>query len=234
MATTAPLACALALAIGMSLAQAGRAATPRLEAPSARAPAPRAVGMAFDLPAQPLAEALEAFGAMTGWSGFYQADDVASFRAPALAGRYTPEAALRLLLEGSGLAAHFTAPEAFVLEARGEAAVAAPGAGTAPLPRDPVYDGLLQSRVREIFCRDARTAPDGWRVALSFHVDGQGRIERPMLLDSTGDAARDGAILQALRAVRVGRAPPVRSAGEPFVMLIVPRALAAGRDCEAR
>lgn len=229
MATPAPLACALALAIGMSLARAGPAAMPWVDAPQA----PRAAGMAFDWPAQPLPEALEAFGAQTGWSGFYQADTVAGLRAPALAGRYTPEAALRLLLEGSGLAVHFTAPQAFVLEARGEVAVAAAGTA-APLPRDPVYDGLLQSRVREIFCRDARTAPAAYRVALSFHVDGEGRIVRPMLLDSTGDAARDGAILQALREVRVGRPPPARHAAEPFVMLIVPRAMAPGRDCEAR
>lgn len=227
MATPAPLACALALAIGMSLAQAGPAAAPRPDASPARA-----AGMAFDLPAQPLAEALETFGAMTGWSGFYQADKVAGRRAPALAGRYPPEAALRLLLEGSGLAAHFTAPEAFVLEPGGEGAMAPAIAAAAP--RDPVYDGLLQSRVREIFCRDARTMPDGWRVALSFQVDGEGRIARPMLLDSTGDATRDGAILQALREVRVGRPPPARNAAEPFVMLIVPRALAAARDCEAR
>ena len=227
MATPAPLACALALAIGMSLALAGPAAAPRPESSQARG-----ADLAFDLPAQPLAEALEAFGALTGWSGFYQADKVAGRRAPALAGRYPPEAALRLLLEGSDLAVHFTAPGAFVLEPGGEAAQA-PGIAAAA-PRDPVYDGLLQSRLREVFCRDARTMPDGWRVALSFQVDAEGRIARPMLLDSTGDVARDGAILQALREVRVGRAPPAGQSAEPFVMLIVPRALAAARDCEAR
>ena len=228
MATPAPLACALALAIGMSLAQAGPAAALRPEPSSSPPPqAPRTTGMVFDLPAQPLPEALEAFGAQTGWSGFYQADMVAGLRAPALAGRYTPEAALRLLVEGSGLAVHLTAPEAFVLEPQRGAASAGRVAAT---PRDAVYDGLLQSRVREIFCRDARIAPAGYRVALSFHVDGQGRVERPMLLDSTGDAARDGAILQAMREVRVGR-PPAGDAAHPFVMLIVPAAMAAGRDC---
>jgi TonB family protein len=230
MATPAPLACALALAIGMSLAQASPPAAPQPASSLPREPVPRADDIAFDLPALPLSEALEAFGAMTGWSGFYQADTVAGRRAPALAGRYQPAAALRRLLEGSGLAAHFTAPEAFVLEAQAPA----PAAEAVPAtPRDAAYDGLLQSRVREIFCRDARIAPAGYRVALSFHVDGQGRVERPMLLDSTGDAARDGAILQAMREVRVGR-PPASAAAQPFVMLIVPRALAAGRDCEAR
>ncbi|WP_219209282.1 secretin and TonB N-terminal domain-containing protein [Variovorax boronicumulans] len=229
MATPAPLACALALAIGMSLAQAGPAAAPRPASSPSRPQVPRVGDIAFDLPAQPLPEALEAFGAMTGWSGFYQADTVAGRRAPALAGRYTPEAALRLLLEGSGLAAHLTAPEAFVIEALAPVPIAE---AVAAVPRDAAYDGLLQSRVREIFCRDARTAPAGWRVALSFHVDGQGRVERPMLLDSTGDAARDGAILQAMREVHVGR-PPAGDAAQPFVMLIVPSAMAAGRDCGA-
>lgn len=187
--------------------------------------------MRFDLPAQPLQDALDRFNALTGWSGFYQAGHVEGRTAPALSGNLMPDAALRSILQGSGLSAHFTAPGTYVLEA--QAPVAATELRPAA-PRDPQFDGLLQARVREIFCGDARIAPADYRAALSFHVDDQGRVERPALLETTGDGVRDRAILQALNGVRVGRAPPAGSTTQPFVMLVVPRAMATSRDCEVR
>lgn len=229
MATTVPRAGAFALVLGMTMALASPSAQ---AAPPARIdvqarPAPRHVRMHFDIPAQPLQAALDAHGAVTGWSAFYGADSIGDAQSVAVQGWYTPDAALRLLVDAAHLSVQYTAADAFVLEpgAANDAAMAA-----APLPRDPVYEGLLQSRMREVFCRDARIAPGNYRVAVSFHVDGEGRIERPVLLDPTGDQTRDDVILQALRQVRTGLAPsrPAQS----FVMLIVPKASAAGRDCE--
>ncbi|QNK65730.1 TonB C-terminal domain-containing protein [Variovorax sp. PAMC26660] len=227
MATTVPRAGALALVLGMTMALANPSAQAgppaRIDVPATR-PAPRHVRMHFDIPAQPLQAALDEHGAATGWSAFYGADSIGGVQSAAVQGWYTPDAALRLLVEAAHLSVQYTAADAFVLEP------GAPDTAAAPLPRDPVYEGLLQSRMREVFCRDARIAPGNYRVAVSFHLDGEGRIERPVLLDPTGDTARDEAILQALRQVRTGL-PPSRPA-QPFTMLIVPKASAAGRDCE--
>ncbi|HVJ02961.1 MAG TPA: TonB-dependent receptor, partial [Sphingomonas sp.] len=60
---------------------------------------------AYDLPAQPLGDALRAVARRSGQSILVPSDLVAGRRAPALRGDYSPEAALALLLAGSGLIA---------------------------------------------------------------------------------------------------------------------------------
>jgi hypothetical protein len=176
----------------------------------------------FDIPAQPLQSALTTFGNQTGFSGLYGSASTSGRISALVSGTYTPRAALAMMLEGTGLAAYFTAMDAFVLEpATASSSVAA--------ERDVSYDGPLQAQVREIFCRDPLTAGGGYRIALRFHLDARGRILRPLLLDSTGDSARDKAILAALQRVDVGYGPADLS--KPFFMLILPQALTAARAC---
>ena len=176
----------------------------------------------FDIPAQPLQSALTAFGNQTGFSGLYGSASTSGRISALVSGNYTPRAALNVMLEGTGFAAYFTAMDAFVLEpATAPSSVAA--------ERDLSYDGPLQAQVRETFFRDPLTAGGGYRIALRFHLDAKGRILRPLLLDSTGDSARDKAILAALQRVDVGYGPADLS--KPFFMLILPQALTAARAC---
>jgi hypothetical protein len=178
--------------------------------------------MAFDIPAEPLQNALDDYGVVTGISGFYRTDATVGHTSATIKGRYTPDAALRMLIEGTGLVVHYTAADAFVLES-------APRGDDRPTGRDPRYDGLVQSRVRDAFCRDPFTAPGDYRTAISFRVDPAGHIGQPRLLDSTGDTARDRAILDALQHVDVGLPPA--NASRDFVMLILPQSLTSGQDC---
>lgn len=78
---------------------------PRLEAQSDRTPA-------FDIPAQPLAQALTAFGRRSGLQVAFDPAVVAGKTSKAVTGAMTPEQALRQLLAGSGLAYQFTSPRA--------------------------------------------------------------------------------------------------------------------------
>lgn len=57
----------------------------------------------FDIPAQPLAAALIAFGEQSGLQVTVDSALVAGLRAPAVVGRFTPAEALRRLLAGTGL-----------------------------------------------------------------------------------------------------------------------------------
>lgn len=184
----------------------------------------RAIGMLFDLPAQPLQSALDAYSAITGLSGFYSAESIAGHTSAAIRGWYTPDAVLRMLIENTGLIAYYTAPDAFVLEPAPERRVPRAAASAAG------YEGLVQSRVRDEFCRDPRIEPGDYRIAVSFYINEQGRIEQPRLLDSTGNEARDEAILGALRRVDIGLSPA--DASRPFAMLILPRSLTINQDCE--
>ncbi|WP_411881791.1 energy transducer TonB [Polaromonas sp. YR568] len=205
----------------------------------AQAVRPRALGLAadaaktragqrmqFDIPAQPLQAALEAFGAVSGLSGFYGAEFTENRLSNAVSGLYTPDAALRLLIEHTGLDVHYTAVDAFILEP------SASWAAATPATRDTGLDGLLQARVREAFCREPLLAAGDARIAISFRLGRQGRVEAPLLLDTTGDAGRDAAVLAALGSVDLGRVP--EDAGSSFVMLILPQRAGAARECAPR
>ena len=90
-----------------------------------------------------------------------------------------------------------------------------------------VPDGATPGSVHGVFL------PGGYRAAMRFVVDGSGRIANAFLLHTSGDRARDGAILETLRQVRIDRAPPPEMA-QPLTMLILPRAQTPGLECPGR
>lgn len=75
----------------------------------------------FNIPAQPLASALDALAQQTGLQPFYADGIVAGKRAPALSGRLTPQQAVQKLLAGSGLVYTFTADHAVAIKMDGSA-----------------------------------------------------------------------------------------------------------------
>ncbi|WP_422086130.1 TonB C-terminal domain-containing protein [Variovorax sp.] len=198
---------------------------------------------AFDIPRQPLHAALEQYGLRTGLPVFFDAGLVAGRESHAVQMTAAPAEALRLLLQGTGLVADYTgtgSTVAFVLKPAPAEAVAQ-AAGTAPdtaeaaqaAVADRSYDGLVQTRIWETFCGNPRTAPGGYRAAMRFVIDGTGRIANAFLLHTSGDRARDGAILDTLRQIRIDRAPPPDMA-QPLTMLILPRSQTPGLECPAR
>lgn len=187
--------------------------------------------LAFEIPAQPLAEAIGQFGARTGLPVVFDAALVQGRRSSALHGSHEPLQALQTLLEGSGLVAQYARPgrtDALVVlrapraadpaEAPEEAPALPPSAGVTHRR----YDGLMQARVSETFCANPLLARGGHRIAVQFHVDPTGWIQGARLLDSTGDAARDAAVIAALETVRLDWAPPATMA-QPVTMVIQPR-----------
>ena len=69
----------------------------------------------FEIAAQPLASALDAYSAATGLEVFYDGALVAGQRSRAIHGVLEPKAALRELLAGSGLTARSTGMRSFTL-----------------------------------------------------------------------------------------------------------------------
>jgi iron complex outermembrane recepter protein len=72
-------------------------------------PAPGGGQRVFDIPAQPLATALNAFGRQAGLQVSIDATIARGVQAPAVSGTMTAEQALRLLLAGTGIQVRFTA-----------------------------------------------------------------------------------------------------------------------------
>jgi iron complex outermembrane recepter protein len=62
----------------------------------------------FNIPAQPLGSALTRFSTATGLQVLYEGDMAGSVQAPALHGKYTPDAALRQLTQNTGLSYRYS------------------------------------------------------------------------------------------------------------------------------
>ncbi|GGB95529.1 hypothetical protein GCM10007205_00940 [Oxalicibacterium flavum] len=166
------------------------------------------------IPALPLQQALDMFGARTGWSGLYLSSTTNNLWSTPLSGWYTPSQALRILLLGTGLRAHFTAANAFVLEQ-------SDFDGAATDTRVLGYDAVLQRGIRDAFCGDPFLAVRDFRAAIRLYVNTQGRIHRVDLLDTTGDARRDQAIVAALRGTHLAEVPA--DTQRPFFILLLPQ-----------
>lgn len=172
----------------------------------------------FDVPAQPLADALRQYALLTHQPALFRSEIVAGRVSSAVNGLYSPEEALRRLLEGTGLIAEATdssAGRAFVLlKARtAPASVGRGGVGG--------YRSVVQIGVWEALCNNPRTAPGSYRLLLRLNVDATGRLRGVQLLESSGDTRRDGAILAALQGARL-EAPPPADLPQPVTMLILP------------
>ncbi|WP_260986156.1 TonB C-terminal domain-containing protein [Bordetella genomosp. 13] len=188
----------------------------------------------FDIPAQPLQSAIEQYSVATGRSVVYLGTLVLGRTSRSVQGSHTPEAALALLIEGTGLAVSHTTAEAFILmQAESRSSPRQDTAGIAPAsPATRTYYGVVQADVRDVLCRDSLTAPGDFRAAMQFWVGPAGQVSQVRLLDTTGDIARDQAILRAMRGMAVDR-PPAGLA-QPFTMLILPRSAATTVDCHAQ
>lgn len=181
----------------------------------------------FDIPSQPLDDALNRYASLTERAMLFRSDVVAGRTSSAVRGRYTPEQALSLLLEGTGLAAERTRTgpvEAFALRILGppapsmEDALAAAGD----------YPGGVQAGLWDALCSDPRTVPGRYRAVVRFRVDRGGRPGPVELMATTGDARRDAAIVEVLGRLRMPPPPP--GMPQPMTLLILPQ---SGGDAAA-
>ena len=193
------------MALALPLALTGALAAPS----AARAVAPSDARQGFDIPAQDLRAALEAFDTATGISVLYGSDLSAGRRSSALRGHYAPDAALRLLLEGTGLIAQAVGDKAFVL--RPTPSAQSGGAVSAQARHRRAFEAQLQQRVLDALCRQPASAPGIYRAALALRVDRQGQIGSVRLLDSTA-ARRATRDTRGLAGLAGGRA--VRRSGQ--------------------
>jgi hypothetical protein len=172
----------------------------------------------FDIPAQSLDEALNAFSAASRVQVFYENSLTEGRRSTEVKGVFELQTALRLLLFGSGLTVRIIAANTF--------SIAKPQVAEAPDPAErqakrayvPYY-GLLQAGVVKALCASVATRPGDYSVALQYSLNPSGRVERLKLIRSSGNGKRDAAIIGALQNIMLlppGDMPqPVTIAIEP-------------------
>ncbi|MGO4712707.1 secretin and TonB N-terminal domain-containing protein [Bradyrhizobium sp. 2TAF24] len=178
----------------------------------------------YDIPAQDLARALNAYATASGLQVLYETALAAGRSSTAVKGRMTPDAALQLLLSGSGLVSRRTDVDAITLYAEKP-----PDAAPAPARPDPRFLGVLQGAVLGALCGTEETRPGTYRAALQLWITPAGAITRAALLGSTGDVRRDAALQRLLPGTVVGAPPP--GLGQPVTLVIGPRAGGARPEC---
>lgn len=201
------MACALSLA-----------ATP----PAAAAPQAARMAQRYDIPAQSLNRALASFARISGVDILYENALAAGRLSAPVSGAMSPQAALRALLQGTGLSARFTGHRAaIVFLASGpapEGPVMRPGIGASvpSLRLDMAeviaparigspdrtgwdrYAQLALTRIRARLTGDATLRDDVFRLHLAIGVEQGGRIEQVRMIRGSGDAKRDAHVQRTL------------------------------------
>jgi TonB family protein len=179
--------------------------------------------LSFDIPAQALESALEAFGEQSRLQVLYETALTAGRRSSEVKGVFARSAALRQLLSGTGLEFTYTAERAFTLMP-----IRTAGGPSRIIANYNRFLGGVQAEVLAALCRNPETRPGAFRLAMQFWIDHSGRIENARLLNSTGANRRDAAVTETLRRLAFGQSPP-SDMPQPITM-VLSAGPADGRD----
>jgi hypothetical protein len=171
--------------------------------------------MSFDIPALPLAKALERFMAATNVAILADSILIAGRKSTALHGRFLPDSGLRALLTAADLEARSIGPEAYML------VQLPPIPRTRLPPRFIQYAAALQWAVTSALCQRDDTRPTHYRLVMRFWLSSVGAVTRIEFADSTGNPSLDMAIGHALQRLDVGMPAPA-GLPQPVKLAILP------------
>lgn len=180
----------------------------------------------FDIPSQPLAAALRAYGNVTGLEVFYDGSLSIGRRSAAVKGPFTPMSGLKALLRGTGYVARITEIANTVT------IVNVPSAARlrATFERYQPYFAVVQARLSETLCDIGESVSDGEEVTVRFWLEPSGVIAGAELPGAAGSDARRRAITARLQGLQIGKAPPV-GLPQPLTMVIYPPSAGEASGC---
>lgn len=193
----------------------------------------------FDLPAQSLEKALADFGRLTGHSVLVDSAMTRGLTAHAVHGELAARQALEQLLAGTGLSARYSGRDAFTLVSQPETPALSPpipfdgsapgvsGQLGRPGPAVAEFAGALQATIMQAMCAAQPATFGRYRAVLQLWVDSEGHVRRARLLESSGLKSRDAELLEQVRRLSIGHAPPAELA-QPLTVLLSPRPQSAG------
>jgi hypothetical protein len=211
-----------ALVLVLSLALALRTSAAQLDADHEFVTAPPGA-IDFDIPAQPLAAALQIFADVTQIDLFYESSSTLGRLSSPVRGAFIPEMALRQLLSGTG----FTITSLN----RGAITVLPPGQ---PPDADELaqvkirsaaftsYFALVQGALRGAFCRTVGLETENAELLIRLWIASTGAVASSELLTSTGSQSRDQAYVAALQRIVISRPPPA-AMPQPVTLMMLPR-----------
>ncbi|WP_454619530.1 STN domain-containing protein [Bradyrhizobium cenepequi] len=181
--------------------------------------------ISFDIPAQQLTSALDAYSLTAGLQVLYDSKLGTMRRSTALRGVLPPDLALRILLEGTGLTAVYSGNSFAVVQFDSDRRTSGPED-----VRYTSYFALIQGSIERAFCRHPETMPGRYRLALQFGIGMSGEVLRPRLLATTGVPRRDAMIADLLNGLTIEQPPP-STMPQPVTMIVSPRSPDQTGDC---
>jgi hypothetical protein len=198
----------------------------------------------FDIPAQPLADALKSFDRLTHLSVLVQSSVLDGRTSAPVLGDYLAHDALQHMLAGTGLQARFPGLDAVTIVAVPTPSEPTPQS-TGPISSSVIdgalaggadyrpYLAMVQGRVTQALCESPLTRPGSYRLAIRLRIGDEGRVVASGIAGSTGDATRDAAIAETVRTL-VLDAPAPPSMPEPVTILLRPEGDGVLGDCAQR
>ena len=193
----------------------------------------------FEIPSQPLADALHAYGRRMGVQVLYESRSAIGRLSQVVQGKFTPDEALKHMLAGTELEIRHARSDAITLVAPvsqdlppanplasadlsiGELRVRAAGRSN-DLARFQDYSETLQAEIQRALLKNGTTGTGNYRAVLDLWIDPARTIQRTSLLQSTGESVRDAAITATLQGLTINRPTPA-DAPQPIRAVIVMR-----------
>ena len=132
-----------------------------------------------------------------------------------------------LLLQGSGLTAQFIGHDTITIAQTEDIGPVLLSAKRAAL----VYYGVIQAAVTAALCQSTNTRPGSYRVAIQYWIGPAGGVSRVQLIGSSGDGARDDAIIRAIQMVVLQ--PELSQLPQPVTLAIEPGERGGSAACVA-
>lgn len=181
----------------------------------------------FDIPAQPLPNALHAYGRRVGVQVLYDSRSAAGHQSVAVQGRLAPDEALKRLLGNTDLEVRHARADAITLIAPtipepdvppldplsdadlslGELRVRA-NVQASDMDRLTDYSEIVRSEIQRALLKNPHSATGNYRAVLDLWIDSTRTIRKAALQIPTGDAARDVAITSTLQGMMISRPTP--------------------------
>lgn len=185
----------------------------------------------YDISAQELSSALEAFSRSSGMAVLVDRQLTRGRRSIGVQGRLTATQALNTLLVGTGLMARYARADAFTLQIAQVAPVPLPSGATGTGSQvGSSYALAIQSAIERRLCASPLTRPGGYRALLQVWIGRDGAVQHSRLVTSSGDSQRDAALVDSVQHLRIERSPP-SSLRQPVTLLLVPDSSGKRMEC---
>ncbi|MFO7190261.1 MAG: TonB C-terminal domain-containing protein [Pseudomonadota bacterium] len=184
----------------------------------------------FDIPSQPLAEALRVYARQAGVTVFFDGELAAGRHSSPVRGDLAPGEALQTLLAGSDLQARYTSHLSFTLTRQDRPS------GDLASPHSPAwqtrgYVRRVQASLERALCQSPDTQPGDYRAVVQLWLGEAGDVQRVHFAGSTGWPDRDAAIATSLRSISIEPLPD--GIEQPLTLLLLPRSAHSTDVCAA-